>query len=156
MKKRINYKILIISLLIVYVVAFVGSIFTSGNTNSEWYQSIKPTITPPNYVFPIVWNILFFLIAISLYLVWTNSNKNQKPKIALIFAINFILNILWSVFFFSMKKPSLAFVELIFLWASIWLMIFTTWKINKTSSYLLMPYLIWVTFAGILNFLIAF
>ena len=60
-KKKVKWKVLIISLIIVYAVAFIGSIFTSANTNSDWYQSIKPALTPPNFVFPIVWNILFFL-----------------------------------------------------------------------------------------------
>jgi translocator protein len=156
MKKRINWKVLIISLVIIYAVAFIGSLFTSPNTNTEWYNSIKPSITPPNYVFPIVWNILFFLIAISLYISWTNSNKNQKEKIALVFGINFVLNILWSVLYFGMQNPLLAFYEIIFLEISIFSMIYTTYKINKASSYLLIPYFIWVGFAMILNYLSTF
>ena len=154
MKKRgINWKILISSLLIVYAVAFIGSIFTSQNTDSEWYQSIKPDITPPNWVFPIVWNILFFLIALSLYFAWINAKNPQKKKIALVFGINFILNILWSVFYFGMQNPLIAFIEIIFVLISILSMIFTTYKINKTSSYLLIPYLLWVGFASVLNYL---
>lgn len=156
MKKRVNWKILVISLLIVYAVAFIGSIFTSTNTNSEWYQEIKPSITPQNYVFPIVWNFLFLLISFSLYFAWVNSRKRDKIKIVLVFGINFVLNILWSVFFFAIKKPNLAFFELIIFWVSILLMIFTTWKIDKKSSWLLVPYLVWVTFAGIFNYLVAF
>lgn len=156
MKKKVNWGVLVISLLIVYAVAFVGSIFTSVNTNSEWYQAIKPSLTPPNYIFPIVWNFLFFLIAVSLYFAWTNSEKKLHKKIALIFGINFLLNILWSVFFFAMKKPVFAFAEIIILLISILIMIFTTWKIDKKSSWLLVPYLMWVTFAGILNYLMVF
>lgn len=154
--KKVNWKVLIISLLIVYGIAFIGSIFTSTNTNLEWYQTIKPSLTPPNYVFPIVWNILFFLIAFSLYFAWANSKRKDRIKIAIVFGINFVLNVFWSVLFFAMKKPALAFAEIIFLWASILLMIFTTWKVDKKSSWLLVPYLVWVTFAGILNYLIAF
>jgi len=156
MKKNVNWKILIISLIIVYSVALLGSLFTSQNVNTDWYQSVQPSITPPSFVFPIVWNILFFLIALSLYFAWIKSNKKQKKKIAIVFAINFFLNILWSIFFFTMKNPLLSFYELILLGSSILLMIFTTWKINKISSYLLIPYFLWVIFAGILNYLIAF
>lgn len=156
MKKRINWKVLIICLIVVYSIALIGSLFTSQNIDASWYESIKPSITPPNFVFPIVWNILFFLIALSLYFSWIKATKKQKKKIAIVFGINFILNILWSVLFFTMKNPVFSFAELLFLILSIKLMIFTTWKINRISSYLLIPYLLWVTFAGVLNYLIAF
>ena len=150
---KINWKILVICLVIVYAIAFIGSLFTTSVVSTEWYNSIKPSITPPNYIFPLVWNILFFLIAVSLYLSWMNSKEKQKSKIAWVFGINLFLNVLWSLFFFSMKNPLMAFIDLIFLWISIWMMIFTTWKINRASSYLLIPYLLWVTFAGVLNWL---
>jgi tryptophan-rich sensory protein len=152
MKKRVKWKVLIACLIIVYLVAGVGSVFTS-NVKTSWYQIIKPSITPPNYVFPIVWNVLFLLIAFSLYFAWINSDKKQKKKIKLIFGINFFLNILWSVLYFQMRNPLYAFYELFFLLISIALMIFITYKINKKSSYLLIPYLLWVSFAGILNYL---
>lgn len=156
MKKKVNVKVLVLSLFIVYAVAFVGSLFTSPNTGIDWYESIKPSITPPNWVFLVVWNILFFLIALSLYFSWTSAKKKEKSKVAWVFATNLILNILWSAIFFGLRKPTFAFVELLLLWISIILMISTTHKINKLSSYLLWPYLLWVTFAGVLNFMIAF
>ncbi|MBU0894191.1 MAG: tryptophan-rich sensory protein [Nanoarchaeota archaeon] len=156
MKKRKNWKVLILTLLVVYLVAFIGSIFTSSNTNTEWYNSIKPSITPPNWVFPIVWNVLFFLIALSLYFSWIGSKKENRTKIALVFGINLVLNVLWSFLFFSLKNPLLSFFEIILLELSILSMILITFKINKISSYLLWPYLLWVFFAGILNFLMAF
>ena len=149
--KKINYKILIVSLLLVFSIAFIGSLFTSSNTNSDWYLNNKPSITPPNYIFPIVWNILFFLIAISIYLAWANSNKEQKPKIVIIFGVNLTLNVLWSFLFFRLQNPSLAFICLIAIWITIFGMIFTTWEIDKKASYLLIPYLAWVSFAGVLN-----
>lgn len=151
---KINWKVLIISFLIVFAVAFAGSMFTSQNTNTEWYNSIKPEITPPNWIFPIVWNILFILIAISLYLCWTNAkNKKSKRNILIAFGINFILNILWSILYFGLKNPFAALIEIFFLWASIMLMTYTASKINKTAGYLLIPYLLWVSFAIILNYL---
>jgi translocator protein len=157
MKKRgFNVKVFVICFLIVLAVAFIGSIFTSSAVNSQWYQTIKPSITPPNYIFPIVWSTLFFLIALSLYLAWVNSDRKQKITIAIVFGINFLLNMLWSIFYFGMQNPGLAFFELIFLWISILSMIFVTLKIDKKSAYLLIPYLIWVSFAGILNYLSAF
>ncbi len=157
MKLKINWKILIVSLVVVYLVAFAGSLFTSPVTASEWYESIKPEITPPNYVFPVVWNILFFLIAISLYLSWTNSKKKiERKEIGSVFGINLFLNVLWSVLFFGLQQPVIAFFELLLLWLSIIAMIYATHKINKTSSWLLVPYFLWVSFAGVLNYLVAF
>lgn len=152
--RKINWKVLIISLIVVYAVAFIGSIFTV-NVNTSWYETIKPSITPPNWVFPIVWNILFFLIALSLYFSWVKA-KDKKSKLVIVFGINFLFNTLWSLFFFTLKNPILAFYEIILLWLSIFLMISATYKINKTSCYFLIPYLLWVSFAGVLNFLMAF
>jgi tryptophan-rich sensory protein len=146
--------IFILCLIAVYIFAIAGSILTSQETNSSWYKDNKPTITPPNYVFPIVWNILFVLIAISLFLAWTKAKNNkEKRKVDILFAINLFLNFIWSLLFFTLKNPLLAFIELIVLWISILVMIIMLWKISKTASYLLMPYLIWVSLAAILNFL---
>lgn len=156
--KKFNLKVFIICLLVVFlIVGGIGSLFTSSNTNTAWYSSIKPSITPPNWVFPIAWNILFLLITFSLYFAWVNSkNKEQKKKVALIFGINFILNILWSVLFFGLKYTRLAFIEIILFWISILTMILITRKITKKSSWLLLPYLVWVAFASVLNYLAAF
>jgi len=152
MKKR-NWKVLILSLVVVYLIAFIGSLFTSQNTSSDWYESIRPSITPPNWVFPVVWNVLFFLIAIALYFSWIGSDKKQKKNIMFVYGINFFLNIFWSFLYFSLKNPRIAFFELIVLWLSIVSMIVVSYKIDKKAGYLLIPYLLWVSFAGILNWL---
>lgn len=156
--KKFNFWIFVICLLVVFlIVGGVGSIFTSNNTNTSWYDSIKPSITPPNWVFPIVWNVLFLMIALSLYFAWTESkNKEQKKKVALIFSINFVLNILWSVLFFGLKMLKLAFIEVIIFWFSILVLILATRKITKKSAWLLIPYLLWVAFASVLTYIAAF
>lgn len=152
--KKINWKVFIVSLIIVYLCAFIGSIFTSTNVDSEWYNSVRSSLTPPNWVFPVVWNILFFLISLSIYFSWTCAkNEKIKKKIILFFGINLILNILWSVFYFGMKNPLFGFFDLILIWISILGLILFTYKISKTASYLLIPYFLWVSFAGILNYL---
>jgi len=152
MKKRFNWKIFLISFGIVILTALIGSSVTS---TQGWYESIKPSITPPNFVFPIAWTILFIMIAFSFYFSWTNAKK-QKAKIISLFVINLILNALWSILFFRMKKPAFAFVDIILLLVSILTLIIFTYKIDKKSSYLLMPYFLWVSFASYLNYLIAF
>lgn len=149
-KSKMDWKLLIIAFLSVIIVAFIGSLFTSPNTNTEWYESIKPSITPPNWVFPIVWNILFILIALSFYFALV---KGDKKHVFVAFGINFILNILWSVLYFGLKSPLLAFFDILILLASIFYLVIFTFKIDKKSSYLLIPYLLWVGFATILNLL---
>jgi len=152
--KKINWKVLIASLVIVYLVAFVGSLFTSTNNDSEWYDSIRPSITPPNWVFPIVWNILFFLISLSLYFSWSGSEKSDvRRKIVIVFGINFILNIFWSFLYFGLRDPFYAFIEIFVLWISIVLMIYVSYRIDKKAGWLLVPYLLWVSFAVVLNYL---
>jgi tryptophan-rich sensory protein len=149
-KCKINWKLLIIAFISVILVAFIGSQFTGPNTSTEWYESIKPSITPPNWVFPIVWNILFFLIALAFYFTLLKGNKS---RVAVVFAINFILNILWSVLYFGLKNPLLAFIEIIVLWFSILYLVIFSFKIDKKAGWFLLPYLIWVSFAAILNVL---
>ncbi len=151
--KKLNWKILVVAFIVVHLAAFVGSRFTdTGN----WYETVKPRITPPNYIFPIVWTILFILISISFYFVLVSKKGKWKDRAIILFVINIILNGLWSYLFFGLQNPVMAFFELILLWITILLMIYTSSKINKTASYLLIPYLLWVSFAGILNYLIAF
>lgn len=155
--KKINWKNLIISFLVVFATAFLGSLFTSKGVQSFWYWTVRPSITPPNWVFPIAWGILFFLIFISLYLCLTSAkNKKVSSKIELVFGINLILNFLWSFFFFGLRSPLFGFIDLILLWLSIIAMIFVTRKINKKASWLLIPYFLWVSFAGVLNYLSLF
>ena len=151
--RSINWKILIVSLAIVYLVALIGSIFTPNAVKSRWYDSIKLGITPPDWVFPIAWSILFFLIALSLYFSLITANKKQKNSIVLVYGINFFLNILWSVLYFGLKNPLIALFEIIALLVSIIAMIQVSYKIDKKAAYLLIPYLLLVAFATILNLL---
>ena len=152
---KIDWKILIASFILVYLVAFFGSMITNQSVNSSWYDHIKPSITPPDFIFPIIWNLLFIFIAVSLYLAFVHS-KRSHVKIMSIFGINLILNLLWSILFFGLRNPRLAFYDIILLWISIIGMIFTTWSISKKSSLLLIPYLLWVSFAMYLNYLMIF
>lgn len=157
-KKKFAAKALLMlaCLAIVLVTALLGSLFTGPGTKSPWYDTIRPSITPPNFVFPIAWTILFMLIAVSLFFAWLNSDKKEKKRIAIVFAVNFVLNVLWSALFFGLRMPWLAFIEIIMLWLSILMMILVTWRISRLASWLLVPYIAWVTFACVLNYLAAF
>ena len=149
-KSNLNVLTLIVCLLTVLIVASIGSFFTK-DVNSSWYQSIKPSITPPNFVFPIAWSILFFLIGLSLYFAWIS--KMKKGEIIILFGANFILNIMWSYFYFALHSPLTAFIDVIFLEVSIIALIFALKPHSKLASYLLIPYALWVLFASVLNYL---
>lgn len=156
-KFKINYKILISSFLCVILVASIGSIFTFQGIKTGWYDSIKPSITPPSWVFSFVWTILFFLIALSCYFS-LNSTKDKiiLSKIRILFGFNLFLNLLWSFFYFYLMQPAIAYFDLILLLASIAMLISVIWKFNRKAAWLLVPYFLWVCFAGILNYLTAF
>ena len=141
----------LIILLIVFTPAILGGISTTGSVDSEWYESNKPGFTPPNWIFGPAWTILYILIAFSLFSAWIKSTKTDKKNLSLVFGINLLSNGIWSYFFFVLQMPLLAFLDLILIWISILAMILITYKIDKKSAYLLIPYLLWVTFAGILN-----
>ncbi len=152
MKKRINWKVLVVSLIIVLGISFVGSLFTSGNTDSSWYLENKPSFTPPSWVFGPVWTILYLLIALSLYFVWTKAKRNEKKKIVVIYGINLVANVLWSYLFFGIQNPLLSFIDLLVIFGSIIGMMVVAEKIDRKVAWLLVPYLLWVGFAGVLNF----
>lgn len=144
-KNSINIPKLVLSIGICLGAGVVGSIFTV-TAIPTWYVTLnKPVFSPPNWVFGPVWTILYILMGISLYLVWL------KKKVPTIFWVQLALNAVWSIIFFGMKNPTLAFIDIIALWVSIVLTIKAFSKINKLAGNLLIPYLIWVSFASFLN-----
>ncbi|MFZ5982645.1 MAG: TspO/MBR family protein [Patescibacteria group bacterium] len=142
---------LIISLLIPQLAGGLGSLFTASSVG-EWYQTIeKSPLNPPGWVFGPVWTTLFLLMGYALYLVWTSEGEKRKQAFG-IFAVQIILNVLWSVLFFGMRSPGLALLEIVVLWVAILLNILAFSRVNKISGYLLWPYLLWVSFAIYLNY----
>jgi tryptophan-rich sensory protein len=166
---------LVISVVICQLAGIVGSIFTTPEI-SGWYKTLnKPFFQPPNWLFGPVWTLLFLLMGISLYLVWGNNwqikfefgnlkgkawNKYsqkfwignwQKANLILVFVVQLGLNVLWSYLFFKMHNLGLAFFGLLALWFAILYTILNFYRVSKYSAYLLIPYILWVSFAGILN-----
>lgn len=149
---RINYFRLITSLIVCQLAGFIGSIFTTPAIPG-WYASLeKPTINPPNWIFSPVWIFLYLLMGVTLYLLWQNLPKKEARVGLIFFAIQLGLNILWSVIFFGLKLPMVAFVEIIILWFFILLTMIKSSRVSKASVYLLLPYILWVNFAAVLNF----
>ena len=153
--KRIEGKdvlTLVICILICQCVGFIGSLFTRPSIPT-WYATLdKPPFTPPNWVFSPVWITLFLLMGISLFLIWRRGLAEKTVRVAIVFfGSQLIFNILWSVLFFGLRSPLAGFIDIAVLWVAIALTIFYCLKVSKTAGVLLMPYIVWVSFAAVLN-----
>lgn len=150
-----DFQKLIASIGICLFAGLLGSLFTTPAIPA-WYGSlIKPSFTPPNWIFFPVWTILFVMMGISLYLVWRKGLHDKKVKNALIiFSIQLFLNVLWSGVFFGLRSPFFGLIEISILWIFIAANIIVFMKESRTAGVLLIPYIIWVSFAAVLNFMI--
>lgn len=112
---------------------------------------IKPFFNPPGYLFGPVWTILYLLMGVSLYLVWDSPQSALRKKALIIFAVQLAANFLWSILFFSFHLLFISSIEILIIWALILNMIFTFSKIKKVAGWINIPYLLWVSFASLLN-----
>lgn len=138
---------LLVSVVGVLLVGFAGSYVTVVD---GWYETlVKPAFNPPSWVFGPVWTVLYVIIGLSLYFVWM-----QKPKLNVyfVFAVQLVLNFLWSLLFFGRHTIFGAFVDIILLWLAILLNIIVFYRVSKLAGLLLAPYLLWVSFAAVLNY----
>lgn len=165
----------ILSLTIALSAGWIGSFFTSTSVNT-WYRTLeKPALMPPDWAFGLVWTVLNILIGISLYLAWSSDWKVvrqlhpkskrawnkwsekfwrgpwKKWNVILVFLVQYKMNIGWSVAFFGLKSPIIGFFAIIGLWVSIVYVIANFYRISKAAAWLLLPYLLWVSFALYLN-----
>lgn len=126
-----------------------GALFRPG----RWYANIaKPWWRPPNWIFGPVWFVLYVMIAVSGWLVWRRAGFAGAPGPLAIYFIQLFLNAGWSGLFFGLRRPDLAFAEIILLWLSIAAAIAAFAGVDQTAALLLTPYFVWVTFASVLNF----
>jgi len=134
------------------VTGFIGSIFTSASIPT-WYTTLeKPSFNPPNWLFAPVWTILFILMGISAFLVWRVGLSEPNVKVSLVlFIIQLVLNAFWSVTFFGLRSPIAGLIVIVILWVAILLTILSSIKVSITAGILLIPYILWVSFASILN-----
>lgn len=141
-------KRLVISILIPLLIGGLSALLTSNGMDA--YKLLeKPALAPPAIVFPIVWSVLFILMGISSYLVYNSNNDDDKALT--LYGAQLIFNFFWTIIFFGLKLRLLAFIWLIILIVLVILMIREFYKINKTSAYLQIPYLVWLLFAAYLN-----
>lgn len=135
------------------MVGVLGSLF-SISAIGDWYQFLnKPAFSPPNWVFGPAWTVLYLLMGIALYLVWARQTDSKVPKLAFaVFYVQLALNAVWPIIFFGLHSPFWAFVDIVALCFAIVCTIVVFYKISKPAGYLLVPYIIWVSFAGYLNY----
>ncbi|MFH1473141.1 MAG: TspO/MBR family protein [bacterium] len=158
-----NFFKLVVAIAIAEGAGIVGAFFTSPAVSSVWYQNLaKPALNPPAWVFAPVWITLYALMGISLFLIWKQHPyilKNVRMlfvwKIGLAaFFIQLFLNALWSIIFFGLHSLGGALIEIVFLWLAILVTIIAFYKISRPAAWLLLPYILWVSFAGYLNYAI--
>lgn len=148
-----NFFKLLSAILVSLFAGAIGSLFTTPAI-STWYATLaKPAFNPPNWIFAPVWVILYILMGVSAFFIWREgiSRRNVKTALAL-FIFQLIANIFWSIIFFGAHNPGLAFIEIISLWCAILATILAFYEISHISAYLLLPYIVWVSFAGFLNY----
>ena len=147
-----NIKTFIISLLIPLLTGGLAGLLTSKSMVIYKHLNLPP-LSPPGFIFPIVWTILYILMGIGAYFIII-SNSSTRTEALRTYALQLVLNFLWTIVFFNMRNFLLAFMILIALWALIIKMIITFKNIKPIAGYLQIPYLLWVTFAGYLNFMV--
>jgi tryptophan-rich sensory protein len=143
---------LLISVVGCELVGILGTPFTAAAIPS-WYATLeKPLFAPPNWLFGPAWTLLYFLMGVAFYLIWQQNTKSKKVQTAQkIFFAQLFLNFIWSPLFFGLKSPLLGLIVIVALWGLILLTIYKFYPLSKWAAYLLIPYLLWVTFATSLN-----
>ncbi len=142
---------LILFLLISAAVAVLGSLITDLSVQS-WYPLLKkPLWTPPGATIGMIWGVLYLIIAIAGWLIWLKPSTSEDYTPLVAYAVQMVLNLLWSVLFFGFRSPGLALIEIGFLWVAILVNIVLFWRVTPIAGALLIPYIGWVSFAAYLN-----
>jgi benzodiazapine receptor len=143
---------LVVSIVACQCAGLIGSIFTTPAIPT-WYAALeKPAFTPPSWLFAPAWIILYVLMAIAAFLIWRKGLGEEGVKSALIiFLVQLVLNALWSIVFFGLQSPLYGMVVILALWIAILLTIIKFFKLSTAAGALLLPYILWVSFASILN-----
>ena len=159
--KKFNIVKFIVAILIPLLVGGVSA-FITKDPMMVFYTIKKPPLAPPGIAFPIAWSILYVLMGISSYLInELDVDKLSGKKVALrkntliIYVVQLVFNFFWSIIFFKISMYKFAFVWLVILWIMVFIFIKNAMKLNKTAAYLMIPYLLWMTFAGYLNIMIS-
>ncbi len=142
----------------------IGTIFTFNSVNTWYVTLVKPALNPPSWVFGPVWTTLYALMGIAAFIIWNKGRphnlidpllhpyaKRNSRRALRLFGIQLVLNAIWSIIFFGAKNPGAALIEITLMWIAIVLTTIVFYRISKTAAYLMIPYILWVSFATYLN-----
>ena len=145
---------LIVLLVVCFAAAGIGGAVTTPKI-ATWYAALaKPSWNPPNWIFGPVWSVLYLCMAIAAWLVWRQGGLAGAATPLALFAVQLVLNLAWSWLFFGFQNPGLAFVDIVLLWAAIAATMVAFWFRSAIAGILFVPYLAWVSFAAVLNFVV--
>jgi benzodiazapine receptor len=144
---------LIFCLAVTFIAAGIGSLGMKGEDTWQWYEQLnKPSFQPPDWLFGPIWTVLYILMAAAVFLVWKRGFDKKSVRIAMsFFAIQLALNACWTLIFFGLNSILGGLIEIIILWAAIVITTIQFKKVSTAASVLMLPYLVWVSFAGLLN-----
>jgi len=151
-----NIFIFVISIIVCESVGIIGSFFTFSSVTNWFPTLVKPWFSPPSWLFGPVWIIMYFLMGLSLYIIWNSkaelSKQKYRKQFFILFGIQLILNALWSFLFFGLKNPTYGLIDILFLDIVVAMTIIYAYRVSKYAAILLAPYMVWITFATLLNF----
>ena len=140
----------------IFIALAVGAIggFATASSVTTWYRSLaKPAFNPPDAVFAPVWTTLYVVMAIAAWRVWRADSAGRRRDTALIlYAVQLILNLAWSLIFFGLRQTAIALVEVAVLWIAVLATAVSFWRVDRPAGLAMIPYAAWVTFASVLNF----
>lgn len=151
-KKTLTKLVALLGFILLPQMVGIGSGLLTASSIASWYsQIIKPSFTPPSFVFGPIWTVLYLLMGISSYLIWQKRNKHTISTSKVLYISQLILNFAWSILFFGFHNPFIAFVDIVLLWGLIVSMIYAFYKVDKKAAFLQFPYALWVSYASVLN-----
>ena len=149
--KAKNWKIYAISIAVALIVGALSGLLSMAGMEQYDMMVVKPQLTPPAWLFPVVWTILYVLMGIGAARVWLSPQSRERSRGLNLYALQLIVNFFWSLIFFNAMAYGLAAIWLVLLWVLVLLMILEFAKTDRIAAVLQIPYLLWLTFAGYLN-----
>lgn len=152
MNTKLSPGLLAVAVVIPLCIGGLAAMLT-GDMMKEYFFLNKPPLSPPGWVFPLVWTLLYVMMGIASYLVMdSGADRNLIVKAFIFYGIQLLLNFFWSILFFNFSLYLVAFVELIAMWVTVMITAVLFFRVSTSASVLMVPYILWLSFAAYLNF----